>query len=189
LIHVKEQVHSGAILRALTGGNFVTPDLHDLIMRILDRHRIMTIATNRSDGWPQATTVSYVHQDLILYCYVARLSQKYANIQCDSRVSIAIAGNFSDPLEIQGLSMAAKAGFIQDKNEFDRIGELFLKRFPEYAAWGRPSPALSQMLRITPETISVLDYSKGFGHSDLVTVSARDIRPESSQRSHWFASK
>jgi Pyridoxamine 5'-phosphate oxidase len=27
------------------------------ILELLDQHRLMTIATNRPDGWPQATTV------------------------------------------------------------------------------------------------------------------------------------
>jgi hypothetical protein len=31
------------------------------------------------------------------------------------------------------------------------------------------------LLRIAPEIVSVLDYSKGFGHSDLVTFSERDL--------------
>jgi hypothetical protein len=42
------------------------------------------------------------------------------------------------------------------------------------------------MLRITPEIISVLDYSKGFGHSDLITVSPGDLRATQS-RSNWLA--
>ena len=31
-------------------------------IRILDGHRIMAIATNRPDGWPQATTVGYLEE-------------------------------------------------------------------------------------------------------------------------------
>ena len=30
--------------------------LRKQILQLLDQHRIMTVATNRSDGWPQATT-------------------------------------------------------------------------------------------------------------------------------------
>jgi len=36
------------------------------ILGLLDAHRIMTIATLRPDGWPQATTVGYVNEDLTL---------------------------------------------------------------------------------------------------------------------------
>jgi len=31
------------------------------------------------------------------------------------------------------------------------------------------------LLRLEPEIFSVLDYSKGFGHSDLITFSERDL--------------
>jgi hypothetical protein len=30
------------------------------------------------------------------------------------------------------------------------------------------------IFKVTPEMVSVLDYSKGFGHADLVTVSSAD---------------
>jgi nitroimidazol reductase NimA-like FMN-containing flavoprotein (pyridoxamine 5'-phosphate oxidase superfamily) len=34
------------------------------ILTILDQRRIMTIATLRPDGWPQATTVGYANEGL-----------------------------------------------------------------------------------------------------------------------------
>ena len=161
--------------------------LRDLAVRLLDSHRIMTIATNRPDGWPQATVVGYANDGLTIYCFVSRLSQKYANIMRDKRVSIAIGNDFSDPSQIQGLSLAAKAFPVEQKSEFDRACEVFMKRYPEYASWPRPDPKVAPMLRFMPEIISVLDYSKGFGHSDLVSVSAGDLGPAKS-RSNWLAS-
>ena len=50
------------------------------IVDLLDQHRIMTISTNRPDGWPQATVVSYANDGLIIYCRISRDSQKCANI-------------------------------------------------------------------------------------------------------------
>lgn len=41
--------------------------LKEKILSLLDQHRIMTIATVRPDGWPQATTVGYVSEGLTLY--------------------------------------------------------------------------------------------------------------------------
>jgi hypothetical protein len=35
--------------------------LKSKILELLNQHRLMTIATNRPDGWPQATTVGYVN--------------------------------------------------------------------------------------------------------------------------------
>jgi nitroimidazol reductase NimA-like FMN-containing flavoprotein (pyridoxamine 5'-phosphate oxidase superfamily) len=164
----------------------MSPELRDLAVGLLDRHRIMTLATNRLDGWPQATVVGYVNEGLTLYCFISRLGQKYANIVRDARVSAAIASDYSQPLDIRGLSLAGKAAPVTDASELDRAYEVFLKRHPEYAAWPRPSPAISPMLRLTPIIMSVLDYSKGFGHSDLVKIEAGDLKPSSSQRHHWL---
>ena len=165
------------------------PKLKALILRLLDEHRVMTIATNRPDGWPQATMVGYVNDGFLLYCFVARNTQKYANIQRDSRISIAIGNDAASPLAIKGLSLAARAIEVTDPSEFDHAAKLRLKRYPEYSAQPsaaskadaslrvapRPPPANVALLRIEPEIISVLDYSKGFGHSDLVTFSERDL--------------
>jgi len=42
-------------------------EMRDKILALLDQHRIMTVATLRPDGWPQATTVGYVNEGLTLY--------------------------------------------------------------------------------------------------------------------------
>ena len=44
----------------------------------------MTIATNRPDGWPQATTVGYVNDGLTIYFLCSPQSQKAANIAPDA---------------------------------------------------------------------------------------------------------
>jgi hypothetical protein len=72
----------------------------EMIIRLLDQHRIMTVATNRPDGWPQATTVSYANDGLVLYSFIAHDGQKYANIQQDPRVSVR---------NREGLSAAARS--------------------------------------------------------------------------------
>ena len=164
----------------------MTPELREFAVRILDQHRIMTLATNRPDGWPQATVVGYANDGLKIYCFVARLSQKYSNIVRDPRVSIAIASDFSQPLDIKGLSLAGRAVPVTQEPEFSRAFEIFMKRYPEYASWARPNPAFAPLLRIAPTIISVLDYSKGFGHSDLIKIEDEDLRPLSAQRHHWF---
>ena len=161
----------------------------DTILRLLKEHRVMTVATNRPDGWPQATMVGYVNDGFLLYCFVARNAQKYANILRDPRVSITIGSDAKQPLDIKGLSLAGRASAVANQGEFDYVAGLRLKRYPEYAALPPPvfyGGALSRLaphpsstgvvlLRIAPEIISVLDYSKGFGHSELVSFSERDL--------------
>ena len=41
-------------------------EMRRTILALVDQHRIMTIATLRSDGWPQATTVGYANEGLTL---------------------------------------------------------------------------------------------------------------------------
>jgi len=58
-------------------------EIRNKILSLLNQHRIMTIATLRPDGWPQATTVGYVNEGLILYFLCYRDSQKAANLARD----------------------------------------------------------------------------------------------------------
>lgn len=111
--------------------------LKDIVIDLLNGHRIMSISTNRPDGWPQTTLVGYVNDGFLLYCFVARNSQKYANILRDPRISIAIGSDVADPRNIKGLPLAAKASVVTDPAEFDYVSELRLKRNPEYATYRR----------------------------------------------------
>lgn len=157
-------------------------------IELLDQHRIMTIATNRLDGWPQATVVGYVNDGLIIYCVIGRDSQKFANITRDPRVSLAIANDYPQPLQIKGLSIAARAEVSADPGEREHAQEILLKRYPEYRIMPPPDPAEVPLLRITPQVVSLLDYSKGFGHTDLLKVSDADLAEFVEARRHHWAS-
>jgi nitroimidazol reductase NimA-like FMN-containing flavoprotein (pyridoxamine 5'-phosphate oxidase superfamily) len=137
---------------------------------ILDKYRLMAIATLRADGWPQATMVSYANDGLLLYFIVSRASQKYANIERDSRVSIVIGRDFEDPAQIRALSIAANASEVRDPKQRDRAIELILQRHPALAKFGRPDLQHSAVMRAYCSIVTILDYSKGFGHADLLTV-------------------
>jgi nitroimidazol reductase NimA-like FMN-containing flavoprotein (pyridoxamine 5'-phosphate oxidase superfamily) len=158
----------------------------DFILKVLDSNRIMTIATNRIDHYPQATIVSYGHDGLILYFFVGRESQKATNIAHDNRVSVAIGQDTNDPLAIESLSLGGIATLVEDEGEIEHARRLLLRKYPEYA--GEPEPDLStiMLVRVTPEVISLLDYSQGFGHTDLVKVSGRDLDDfTEAHRHHW----
>jgi nitroimidazol reductase NimA-like FMN-containing flavoprotein (pyridoxamine 5'-phosphate oxidase superfamily) len=141
------------------------------ILGLLDQHRIMTLATLRPDGWPQATTVGYVSEGLTLYFLCGRDSQKAANLARDDRVSLTIDHDSSDLMAITGLSMAARAEAVTDRAEAEKVLRLLPLKYPEQVALPVPMPTPDdvRIFRVTPAVISVLDYSKGFGHTDLVT--------------------
>ena len=145
------------------------------IIDLLAHHRIMTIATNRPDGWPQATIVGYANDGLIIYFVIGRTSQKFANVTRDARVSAAIGNDFPQPLQIQGLSMAGRVSEVQDRDEIEHVAEILFQRYPEYKSMPRPDPAEVPVMRLRPEIVSILDYSQGFGHTDLVRVTDADL--------------
>lgn len=143
------------------------------ILALLDGHRIMTIATLRPDGWPQATTVGYVHEGLTLWFLCGRESQKARNLALDSRVSITIDHDTSDIMSITGLSMAARAYLVTDRGEAQKVIEMLPLSYPDAPAstppLKMPAPEDVALFRVVPEVVSVLDYTQGFAHTDLVT--------------------
>lgn len=151
--------------------------LRSKTLQLLADHRIMSLATLRPDGWPQATTVGYLSEDLTLYFMCGRDSQKARNIAADNRVSLTIDRDTPDPMAIAGLSMAARAYPVTDPEEVRRkMFEMLPKKYPEYQ--GMMSGVDLQgvtVFRVEPVVISVLDYSKGFGHTDLADVAPSEL--------------
>jgi general stress protein 26 len=148
----------------------MAPALREKILDLLTRHNNMTIATIRPDGYPQATTVGYVNDGLDIYFGCSAQSQKAQNLALDSKVSIAIDRDYENWDQIQGLSLAGTAARITDAHEIEKAGALLLEKFPQAADFGPEMREAMAVFRVTPSVISVLDYTKGFGHSDLVTV-------------------
>ena len=140
------------------------------IQTLLDQHRIMTVATLRPDGWPQATTVGYVNEGLTLYFLCGIDSQKAKNLAQDDRISLTIDHDTPDLMAITGLSMAAHAHAVTDRAEADKVLRMLPLKYPDAPpmTMKMPGPDEVRLFRVTPKVISVLDYSQGFGHTDLV---------------------
>lgn len=147
------------------------------ILNLLNEHRIMTLATNRADGWPQATTVGYVNDGLNLYFMCGRDSQKARNLALDDRVSLTIDHDTNDPMAIRGLSMAARAIPVSDQAELRRsMMKMVPVKFPEYVSMMKQEDlARMAAFKLIPKFVSVLDYSKGFGHSELIAIEPKDL--------------
>ena len=138
------------------------------ILRQLDRHRILTLATARPDGFPQATIVAFAHDGLTLFIAVDSTSQKARNIRRNGKVSIAIGRDQRDWNRITGLSMAGQARVLRKADEIAWAKSRLNARFPQmqklgdaddYAGWA--------FIEVVPLVISVLDYRKEFGHTEL----------------------
>jgi nitroimidazol reductase NimA-like FMN-containing flavoprotein (pyridoxamine 5'-phosphate oxidase superfamily) len=146
-------------------------EIRDKILKLLDQHRIMTIATLRPDGWPQATTVGYANEGLAIYFLCGLDSQKAKNLARDNRVSLTIDHDTKDIMAIAGLSMAARAQAVEDRAEAEKVLRMLPLKYPDATPlpMQMPGPDDVRLFRLRPTVISVLDYSKGFGHTDLFT--------------------
>jgi nitroimidazol reductase NimA-like FMN-containing flavoprotein (pyridoxamine 5'-phosphate oxidase superfamily) len=145
-------------------------NMQAFILKQMKKHRSMTIATVRSDGWPQATTVAYVNDGLDLYFCCDPDSQKVRNITRCRKVSVAIDGDDEDWSKLKGLSLAATARVLSDQKEIARALTLLGRKYPALAGSGRPEPKDVAVVKLRPKVISVIDYGKGFGHTELVRV-------------------
>jgi general stress protein 26 len=151
-------------------------ELKSRILAILDDNRVMAVATLRPDGWPQATMVGYVADDLTLYFAVARDSQKLANIVREPRISIALGRE--GPNRIRGLSIAALASEVMETAEIERLNQRIWARFPEEIVFA-PRETASAVVRAEPKLISLIDHDKGPGEPELMEVAAGTVRRRS----------
>jgi len=140
------------------------------IITIIDDCQDMTIATIRDDGFPQATTVSYVNDGLRIYFGCDATSQKAGNIAKNCKVSATINCRYNDWSDIKGLSIGAIACPVSDQYEIVKVGDLLYDKFPKLARYIPDDSNGFSIFRLDPIAISLLDYSKNFGHTELVEI-------------------
>ena len=143
--------------------------LRKKIETILAATADMTIATVRPDGFPQATTVSYVSDGLTIYFVTGAQSQKAKNLARNHKVSLTVDRPYKTWNEIEGLSLGGTAARVTAPAEIAKIEKLMARKFPQAADFSMPKDALA-LFKVAPKVISVLDYTKGFGHTDTLTV-------------------
>jgi nitroimidazol reductase NimA-like FMN-containing flavoprotein (pyridoxamine 5'-phosphate oxidase superfamily) len=145
--------------------------IRDQIISIIDDVDDLTLATIREDGYPQATTVSYMNDGMTIYFMSSSDSQKAENLAKTTKVSLTINRPYESWNDIESVSIGGDATAVTDPAEQQKIGELLLKKFPQAAAYEpEDSSGGLAFFRIEPKVVSLLDYGKGFGHTELYEV-------------------
>jgi len=144
--------------------------LRSKILKVLQRQHFMTVATIRPDGYPQATTVKYIHDDLIVYFATAPTSQKASNIQLNNKVSVAIVDQAEDFYKLRGLSMSGTATRVQDKQRAEEYALRLFGRLPQKRRLVPEDPKELAVYEIRPVAIALIDYASGFGKTHLVEL-------------------
>lgn len=141
------------------------------IISIIDDTDDLTIATVREDGFPQATTVSYMNDGMTIFFGTTSDSQKAKNIALNNKVSLTVNRPYKTWDDIVGLSLGGYATAITDSAKIEKVAKLMFEKFPQVAQYASSEDEENvTFFRVTPTVISLLDYRKGFGHTDLVEV-------------------
>ncbi len=146
-----------------------------LVLRLLASNEVMSLATVRADGYPQATTVAYANDGLTLYFMCDRDCQKIRNLARSGKVSLTINREEKDWSRIQGLSMGADAE-VAGPAERKKAFAILKRKFPPMNTVTEAEMAASAIVKVTPKVISLIDYTKGFGHTELIDLRRRRVR-------------
>lgn len=147
-----------------------------LAANILGAGKDMVLASIRPDGTPHASTISYASVDLRSYCAISLDSQKAHNIRHQANVAYVVNTAYSSWAEILGVSINAQAIMLVEPRELRLASTLLLQKYPEFSALiSEPSvlpwPGML-FIALQPLNVALLDYSKGFGHTDYFSVAA-----------------
>lgn len=145
------------------------------ILQLLEGERLMTLACNRPDGWPHATTVGYLSEGLNLYFIIARTSQKFANLQADSRASVVIRSESGGLGDGVGLSMAGRVVEVAEPGVIERLNRQVTDRFPGVHAYC-PSGDAVAVMHFRPAIVTAVGVANGRSVAETFTLG----EPESS---------
>jgi PPOX class probable F420-dependent enzyme len=148
----------------------MTPADKRFVLGQLKAHHNMSLATVRRDGYPQATTVAYANDGLVLYFACDRASQKVRNLRRSPKVSLTINKDWVGWKSVRGLSMAANAKVLERPADTRRALALLSRKFRDMKGLSAADLAATVFVRVQPKVISVLDYRRGFGWTKLVRV-------------------
>lgn len=155
---------------------------------ILASRRIMAISTLRPDGWPQTTIVGFANDGLTIYFAIFRSSQKFANIERDNRVSIAVGGEPRDISQARAVFAGAYATEAVEARERAQAWDLLTQRHPNLRDFAVPDSAEAAIMRADCKHVSIVDYTKGLGHTESLTIGVEADATARKRKDEWGAS-
>lgn len=158
-------------------------------VKILNSQRIMSISTVRPDGWPQTTIVGYANAGFEIFFLIFRASQKFANIEHDNRVSIAVAAEPADLHDLKAVYAGALAREITDPAQRGEAWRLLMQRHSNLAGFQLPDAGEAAFMAATCKYVSLLDFGQGLGHKEDLVIDDQGVPVElGAQTDAWGSS-
>jgi nitroimidazol reductase NimA-like FMN-containing flavoprotein (pyridoxamine 5'-phosphate oxidase superfamily) len=139
---------------------------------ILNGNCIMTIATVRPDGWPQATIVGYANEGFRLYFLIYRTSQKFDNISCLPQVAITVAHEPRELRDAKAVYAGCSVRELTEPSERRHAWDVLASRHPNLAHLPPPEESEVATMAADCQHVSVVDYTQGIGHTETVAINA-----------------
>jgi uncharacterized protein YhbP (UPF0306 family) len=144
------------------------------LAQYLQRHHVMTLATQGPDG-PWAAAVFYAEDGVDLLFLSSPASRHGRNLAQHARCAATIQQDYSDWAQIQGVQLEGRV--IELHGDVARVArECYARKFPIVgAAGGAPAEIAAALQRVhwyrlVPERLYFIDNSRGFGHRETVEL-------------------
>lgn len=144
-------------------------DIKQAILQYLKGHLYGNLATVYSNDpmQPHVTTVAYVNDGFDLYFTTSVKSQKFANLESNSKVAMTIDEDETDWMKLTGLQIEGIAEVVKAEQE-SAVFEIYAEKFPIIKEF--PPNLDFRFIKIKPKRIWILNYQKGLGHRDYLEL-------------------
>ena len=152
-----------------------TKDLTDRFAAFLDAHHVFSLATAGLQG-PHAANLFYARDGLALLWVSDPSSRHSAELEINEQVAATIAADYAEYNQIRGLQISGRAHRITDMAERTRARVLletrysFLKLSAESSSTVRAIYDQSQIYRLDPARMVLIDNRRSFGHKDILEL-------------------
>jgi uncharacterized protein YhbP (UPF0306 family) len=148
----------------------MSDNIKNEVLNYLKKHLYGNLASiNSTDPrQPHVSTVVYVNDGFTIYFGTSWKTIKFANIEKNNNVALTIDEDVkTDWMKITGLQIEGKASPIKEE-DMPYVFRIYSEKFPVIK--GFPPNPDSRFLKITPEKIWLIDYTKGFGHREYLEL-------------------
>jgi hypothetical protein len=145
---------------------------HDLALRYVAAHNVMSIATTGPDGlWN--TALFYVNDGFDLFFVSDADSRHCRNMLQNDRVAVTIQEDYSDWKQIKGVQMSGTAQPVSDV-QLDSVVRSYRLKFAFLEDEELPGSIIDALhhgiwYRMAPRQIFYIDNHKGFGYRSEIS--------------------